>query len=52
MALIDLLYVVAIVLIIFWLVGLVAYAVGPLIYILLVIAIILVIFRLIPRRRV
>ena len=52
MGLIDLLFVVAAILIILWLVGLVAFALGPLIYILLVLALIIIILRLVFGRRI
>jgi len=48
----NLLYVVAVILIIAWLIGLVGFHAGGLIHILLVIAIIAVVFRLIQGRRV
>ena len=52
MGLIDLLFVVAAILVILWLVGLVAFAIGPLIYLLLVIALVIIIVRLVFGRRV
>ena len=52
MGLIDLLFVVAAVLIVLWLVGLVAFAIGPLIYLLLIIALVIIIVRLVFGRRV
>jgi Family of unknown function (DUF5670) len=47
----NLLYIIAIILIIGWLIGFVGYSAGGLIHILLVIAIIIIIFRLIQGRR-
>ena len=52
MGLIDLLFVVAAILIILWLVGLVAFTLGPIIYALLIIAIIVILIRLVFGRRV
>jgi hypothetical protein len=51
MGLIDLLFVVAAILVILWLVGLVVFALGPLLYILLVLALVIIIFRLVFGRR-
>jgi hypothetical protein len=48
----NLLYIVAVILLIAWLVGFVAFNVGGLIHVLLVIAIIAVLFRIISGRRV
>jgi hypothetical protein len=48
----DLLYIVAIILIIGWAIGFFAFSAGNIIHILLVIAIIAIIFRLIRGRRV
>ena len=48
----NLLYVIAVILVIAWLIGLVGFNAGGLIHILLVIAIIAVVFRLIQGRRV
>ena len=48
----NLLYLVAVILIIGWLVGFVGYGAGGLIHILLVIAIIAILFRVISGRRV
>jgi hypothetical protein len=48
----NLLYVVAVILVIAWLIGLVGFNAGGLIHILLVIAIIAVIFRVIQGRRI
>ena len=47
MALLDVLFVIAAILVILWLIGLAAFALGGLIYILLVLALILIIFRLV-----
>lgn len=47
----NLLYIVAVVLVIAWLIGFVGYSSGGIIHILLVIAIIAVLFRLISGRR-
>jgi Family of unknown function (DUF5670) len=47
----NLLYIIAVVLIIAWLIGFVGYGVGSLIHILLVIAIIIIVLRLIQGRR-
>jgi hypothetical protein len=52
MGLLDLLFVVAAVLVILWLIGFVVYALGPLLYLLLVLALIIVIVRLVFGRRV
>jgi hypothetical protein len=52
LGLIDLLFVVAAVLVILWLIGFVAFAVGPLLYLLLVLALILIIIRLVFGRRI
>jgi len=48
----NLLYLVAVILIIAWLIGFVGYSVGGLIHILLVIAIIAILMRIIQGRRV
>ncbi|MEP7235515.1 MAG: lmo0937 family membrane protein [Ignavibacteriota bacterium] len=48
----SLLYIIAVILIIAWLIGFVAYSAGGLIHILLVLAIIAVLFRIIAGRRV
>jgi hypothetical protein len=48
----NLLYIVAVVLIIFWAIGFVAFNAGQIIHILLVIAIVAVLFRVIQGRRV
>lgn len=48
----SLLYVVAVILIIAWVVGLVGYSAGGLIHVLLVIAVVAVLLRLISGRRV
>jgi len=47
----NLLYIVAVILIIFWLIGFVGYSTGGLVHILLVIAIIAVLLRFIQGRR-
>lgn len=47
----NLLYIVAVFLVIFWAIGFIGYSAGGLIHILLVIAIIAVLFRLISGRR-
>lgn len=47
----NLLYIVAVVLVIAWLIGFVGYSTGGIIHILLVIAIIAVLFRIISGRR-
>lgn len=47
----NLLYIVAVILVIFWAIGFIAYGVGGLIHILLVIAIIAILFRVISGRR-
>jgi len=47
----NLLYTVAVILIILWLIGYVAFNVGALIHVLLVVAIIAILFRLISGRR-
>lgn len=48
----NILYLIAVVLVICWLIGFVAYGVGGLIHILLVIAVIAVVFRLIQGKQV
>jgi hypothetical protein len=48
----DLLYVIAVILIIFWAIGFFAYSVGAVIHILLVLAIISILVRLIRGKRV
>ncbi|MBK8808236.1 MAG: lmo0937 family membrane protein [Bacteroidales bacterium] len=48
----NILYIVAVILLIAWLIGFVGYNVGGMIHILLVIAVIAVIFRLISGRRI
>ena len=48
----NLLYVVAVILIIFWAIGFVAFNTGQIIHVLLVIAIIAVLFRVIQGRRI
>jgi hypothetical protein len=48
----NLLYIVAVILIIAWAIGFIGYSVGGLIHVLLVIAVIAIIFRLIQGRRV
>jgi len=48
----NLLYIIAVILIIGWLIGFFAYSAGGVIHILLVIAVIAIIFRLIQGRRV
>lgn len=48
----NLLYTVAVILVIFWAIGFFAYSLGSIIHILLVIAVIAVIFRLIQGRNV
>ena len=48
----NLLYIIAVILVIAWAIGFVGYNVGGIIHILLVIAVIAVIFRLIQGRRV
>lgn len=48
----NLLYIIALILVIGWLIGVFAYSVGGLIHILLVLAIVAVIFRLIRGREV
>jgi hypothetical protein len=48
----SLLYIIAVILIIGWLIGFVGYSAGGLIHILLVLAIIAVLFRIIAGRRV
>lgn len=52
MGLLDLLFVVAAILVIIWLVGLIAFSLGPLLYALLVIALIVIIIRFALGRRV
>lgn len=48
----NLLYIVAVILVIAWLIGLVGFHAGGIIHVLLVIAVIAVIFRLIQGRRI
>jgi hypothetical protein len=48
----NLLYVVAVILIIAWAIGFIGYSVGGIIHVLLVIAVIAIIFRVIQGRRV
>jgi hypothetical protein len=48
----NLLYIIAVILIIAWAIGFLAYGVGGLIHILLVIALIAIIFRIIQGRRI
>jgi hypothetical protein len=48
----NLLYVIAVILIIAWAVGFIGYSVGGIIHVLLVIAVIAILFRLIQGRRV
>ncbi len=48
----NLLYIIAVILIIGWLIGLVGYSAGGLIHILLVIAIIVILLRVIQGRRI
>jgi hypothetical protein len=48
----NLLYYVAVILIIFWVIGLIAFNAGQIVHILLIIAIIAVLFRVIQGRRV
>lgn len=48
----NLLYVIAVILIIAWAIGFIGYSVGGLIHVLLVIALIAIIFRVIQGRRV
>jgi hypothetical protein len=48
----NLLYIVAVILIIAWAIGFIGYSVGGMIHVLLVIAVIAIIFRLIQGRRV
>jgi hypothetical protein len=48
----NLLYIIAVILVIAWAIGFVGYSAGGLIHVLLVIAVIAVIFRLIQGRRV
>jgi Family of unknown function (DUF5670) len=48
----NLLYVIALVLVIFWVIGFVGYSAGGLIHILLVIAIIVVLLRVIQGRKI
>jgi hypothetical protein len=50
--LLDLLFVIAAILVIFWLIGLVAFSIGPILYLLLVLAIIIIVVRLVFGRRV
>ncbi len=52
MGLLDLLFVVAAVLVVLWLIGLVAFALGPILYLLLVLALIIIVARLLLGRRV
>jgi hypothetical protein len=52
MGLLDLLFVVAAVLIILWLLGFVFFNLGAIIWVLLVIAVIIILFRLLSGRRV
>jgi hypothetical protein len=52
MGLLDLLFVVAAVLVVLWLIGFVVYSLGPLLYLLLVIALVAIIIRLVFGRRV
>jgi hypothetical protein len=52
MGLVDLLFVVAAVLIILWLLGFVFFNLGAIIWVLLVIAVIIILFRLLSGRRV
>ncbi|MFV8333461.1 lmo0937 family membrane protein [Flavobacterium sp. XS1P32] len=48
----NLLYTIAVILVIFWAIGFFAYSAGSIIHILLVIAVIAILFRLISGRRV
>jgi hypothetical protein len=48
----NLLYTVAVILIIFWAIGFFAYSVGSIIHILLVIAVIAILFRVIQGRKI
>ena len=48
----NLLYTIAVILVIFWAIGFFAYSVGSIIHILLVIAVIAILFRLIQGRRI
>ena len=48
----NLLYTIAVILVIFWAIGFFAYSVGSIIHILLVIAVIAILFRLIQGRNV
>jgi hypothetical protein len=48
----NLLYTVAVILVIFWAIGFFAYSVGSIIHILLVIAVIAILFRLIQGRNI
>jgi hypothetical protein len=52
MGLLDLLFVVAAVLIILWLLGFVFFNLGAIIWVLLVVAVIIILFRLLSGRRV
>ncbi|HEX7483009.1 MAG TPA: lmo0937 family membrane protein [Candidatus Bathyarchaeia archaeon] len=52
MGLLDLLFVVAAILIILWLLGFVFFNLGAIIWVLLVIAVIIILFRLLSGRRV
>ncbi|MBG6188529.1 lmo0937 family membrane protein [Flavobacterium petrolei] len=48
----NLLYTIAVILVIFWAIGFFAYSAGSIIHILLVIAVIAILFRLISGRRI
>ncbi|MEI6141432.1 MAG: lmo0937 family membrane protein [Mariniphaga sp.] len=48
----NLLYLIAVILIIFWLIGFIGYSVGGLIHVLLLVAIIAILLRIIQGRRV
>ncbi|MEC5165670.1 putative ferric reductase [Flavobacterium sp. PL11] len=48
----NLLYIIAVILVVFWAIGFFAYSVGSIIHILLVIAVIAILFRLISGRSV
>jgi hypothetical protein len=48
----NLLYTIAIILVLFWAIGFFAYSVGSIIHILLVIAVIAVIFRIVQGRKI
>jgi hypothetical protein len=52
MSALDLLFVVALILILLWLVGLVAFNLGIFIYVLLVVAVIIIIVRLLSGRKI